>query len=270
MNQISELLFLKYLYWFGLIGFQSILESETSIPFPDVESSSGAVKPLAICDFKNGKLCGWINEETNWGHRWRPLNGSLCLQAKQSFTDVPNSEDFSWLQEFSSEGAAERETDISTRFKSPPIKAIVGLKCIGFDYSLNIGREKHSISTGKSLLLSVFQQQKGYIHLDFLLQNAPPFWYFNGTLIGFFSGSSRSPPSGRYRALSTNFPKYLVSFHILETLYVFSNVFDRSRSVSSSFFPAVGRDSLLYVSPIGLRRAETKWEFRLWNLKSER
>lgn len=130
-----------------------------------LESSSSIIKPLAICDFNNKKTCGWFNEETDWGHRWIPENGSLCLKAKQFLAEVSNSDESSWLQELSA-ASSETEADITIRFKSPPIKVVVGLKCIGFDYSISFSRGEKSKSAGKSPSLSLLQQQKGYLSID--------------------------------------------------------------------------------------------------------
>uniref|UniRef100_A0A158QFA7 MAM domain-containing protein n=1 Tax=Hymenolepis diminuta TaxID=6216 RepID=A0A158QFA7_HYMDI len=135
--------------------------------------SSSIIKPLAICDFNNKKTCGWFNEETDWSHRWIPENGSLCLKAKHFLAEVSNSDESSWLQELSA-ASSEKEADITIRFKSPPIKVVVGLKCIGFDYSISFSSGEKSKSAGKSPSLSLLQQQKGYLSIDRFFQFASP------------------------------------------------------------------------------------------------
>ncbi|KAM3187275.1 hypothetical protein ACTXT7_002648 [Hymenolepis weldensis] len=131
----------------------------------------GKSSTLSLLQQQKGKTCGWFNEETDWGHRWIPENGSLCLKTMQFPAEVSNLDESSWLQELSA-ASSEKEADITTRFKSPPIKAVVGLKCIGFDYSISFRRGENSKSAGKSPSLSLLQQQKGYLSIDRFFQFA--------------------------------------------------------------------------------------------------
>lgn len=115
------------------------------------------IKPLAVCNFNDGETCGWMHEEATWAHRWAVRLGSLCLTAMESSFSKGRA---SWLPGVSV-GRSTDANDITVRFTSPPVPATVGLNCIAFVYSMNLGREKKSKSTKSVIGLSLLQQQKG-------------------------------------------------------------------------------------------------------------
>lgn len=93
-------------------------------------------------------------------------SGSLCLKARAPSATSLNPEDSSWLPVLSSKSTQD-ETDMRARFKSPSVSASFGLKCISFDYSINLGKRgiKSKVSTSHSTL-TFLQQHKGYHTLN--------------------------------------------------------------------------------------------------------
>ncbi|KAM7535665.1 hypothetical protein Aperf_G00000093819 [Anoplocephala perfoliata] len=94
--------------------------------YPNKEFSRPDVKPLSICDFNNGGICGWINEEADWRHRWIVDRGSLCFKARQPSAPMQNADASSWIPGISAQSV--EEVDLTARFKSPSVPSSVGLK----------------------------------------------------------------------------------------------------------------------------------------------
>lgn len=152
------------MYYQNIIRPSIIFKSLSS--FVESSAPSTSVKPLAVCDFNKGGACGWFNEEGDLKQRWLVDSGSLCLKAKPSSATAQNSDVSSWLPGLSIETVAD-ENDVKARFKSPSVPSSFGLKCIGFDYSIALGKsEKISRISESSAYLALLQQQKGYRHFS--------------------------------------------------------------------------------------------------------
>ncbi|KAM3187276.1 hypothetical protein ACTXT7_002649 [Hymenolepis weldensis] len=144
------------MYWFHILNQCWVLKNSwhrSKFKPPHLD-----IKPLAICDFDDGEACGWINEESDLKRQWIINQGSLCLKAKHYPAKLLHSK-ASWIPGIASE-TREVESDVTARFKSPSVPPSIGLKCIGFAYSVDLGKSSETVDSSASLAL--LQQQKGY------------------------------------------------------------------------------------------------------------
>lgn len=116
----------------------------------------------------DGDTCDWKNDGNDWQREWTVEDAQLCLTVRRPSKDQGRT---SWLPVRGVTKAAPTARDINARFSSPPVPADLGLKCVTFAYSVDMGRRRIPLTRSSSPTpsvqanggLSLLQRQEGCI-----------------------------------------------------------------------------------------------------------
>ncbi len=145
----------------SLMGCRTQLNA--SIPFPSLEWT--LPEPLAVCSFEDGDLCGWKNDANSWQNEWTLERSSLCLSAKVPSRQTDGSKKkktSSWIQSIPGSSSSSASVDVNARLWSPPVPAVLGMKCLTFVYTIKQGEAKSLSGVKRPAGLSLLQRQEGY------------------------------------------------------------------------------------------------------------